>query len=92
MITIAGALTKGSATYKEKSRGFLTLLWDLYPDQVNLFITLHTYEYYVFTILAMSGTFPTVSVSAGHKGDILPSLYGILNVIHIILQSFQSYN
>lgn len=63
----------------------------------------HTYEYYVFTILAMSGTFPTVSVSAGHKGDTLPSLrvrvealfnhlYGILNIIHIILQSFQSYN
>ena len=55
------------------------------------------------TILSMSGTFPTGSVSAGHKNDIVPSLrvrvealfnhlYGISNMIHIIFHYFQSYN
>lgn len=100
MITTVVALTKGSVTYKEKSLGSLTLLWDPYPDQVNLFIILMN----VFvTILASSGTFPSGSVSAGHKDDTVPSLrvrvealfnhlYGMSNMIHMILQYFQSYN
>ena len=77
-----------------------SLLWDPYPDQVNLFIILMN----VFvTILASSGTFPSGSVSAGHKDDTVPSLrvrvealfnhlYSMSNMIHMILQYFQSYN